>query len=184
MQWRWLAQEIPYTGRELRSGWIADTTGIEGDAITAFVGPCEVPLEHMVDMEDVRRGVPIKAARMLHFLVEHFDTDLARTVLRQRLLVCLAAEVLNQASAQQVCRDGDDLFVGERKLSVSIATGSPTSTLIHLGLNIDPSGAPVPAIGLDELGISASEIGKQIMAGYVEEMQSCQTACNKVRRVP
>ena len=68
MQWRWLSQEIPYTGRELHSGWIADTAAIEGDAIVAFVGPCEVPLEHMVDMEDVRRGVPIQAARMLPML--------------------------------------------------------------------------------------------------------------------
>jgi len=184
MQWRWLSQEFPYTGRELHSGWIAETTGIEGDALVAFVGPCEVPLEHMVDMEDVRRGVPIQAARMLHFLVEHFDTDLARTVLRQRLLVCLAAEILNQTSMRQIRRDGDDLFVEDRKLSVSIATGSPTSTLIHLGLNIDPSGAPVPAIGLDELGVPAADVAKQIMTAYIEEMQSCETARNKVRRVP
>jgi len=184
MQWRWLPQEIAYTGRELRSGWIAEVAGIEGDAIVAFVGPCEVPLENMVDMEDVRRGVPIKAASMLHFLAEHFDTDLARSVLRQRLLVCRAAEILNQISPQQVHRDGDDLFIGERKLSVSIATGSLVSTLIHLGLNIDPSGAPVPAIGLDELGIPPAEAASQIMTAYVEEMQSCETARNKVRRVP
>ena len=184
MQWRWLSQEIPYTGCELRSGWIADTAGIEGDALVAFVGPCEVPLEHMVDMEDVRRGVPIKAARMMHFLAEHFDTDLARTVLRQRLLVCLTAEILNQVISELVRRDGDDLFIGERKLSVSIATASPVSTLIHLGLNIDPSGAPVPAIGLDELGVPVAEVAEQIMAAYVEEMQSCRTARNKVRRVP
>ena len=184
MQWCWLSQEIPYTGRELRSGWIADIAGLEGDAIVAFVGPCEVPLEHMVDMEDVRRGVPIAAAQMLHFLAEHFDTDLARTVLRQRLLVCLAAEILNQTTMRQIRRDGDDLFVEDRKLSVSVATGSPTSTLIHLGVNIDPSSAPVPAVGLDELSISAPEIAKQIMAAYIEEMQSCQTAHNKVRRVP
>ena len=184
MQWRWLSQEIPYTGRELRSEWIADTAGIEGDALVAFVGPGEVPLKNMVDMEDVRRGVPIKAARMLHFLVEHFDTDLARTVLRQRLLVCRAAEILNQTSMRQIRRNGDDLFVGERKLSVSIATASPVSTLIHLGLNIDPGGAPVPAIGLDELGVPAAEVANQIMAAYVEEMQSCETARNKVRHVP
>jgi len=184
MQWRWLSQEIPYTGRELRSGWIADTTGIEGDAIVAFVGPGEVPLENMVDMEDVHRGVPIKAAQMLHFLVEHFDTDLARTVLRQRLLVCQAAEILNQTSMRQIRRDGDDLFVGERKLSVSIATASPTSTLIHLGLNIDPAGAPVPAIGLDELGVPAAEVAEQIMPAYIEEMQSIEAAQRKVRGVP
>ncbi len=184
MQWRWLSQEICYTGRELRSGWIADTAAIKGDAMVAFVGPGEVPLEHMVDMEDVQRGVPIKAARMLHFLVEHFDSDLARTVLRQRLLVCRAAEILNQTSMREIRRDGDDLFVEDRKLSVSIATASPVSTLIHLGLNIDPSGAPVPAIGLDELGVPAPEIARQIMAAYVQEMQSAEAAQRKVRGVP
>jgi len=184
MQWHWLAQEIPYTGCELRSCWIADTAGIEGDAIVAFIGPCQVSLEHMVDMEDVRQGVPIKAARMLHFLAEHLDTDLARTVLRQRLLVCRAAEILNQTSMRQIRRDGDDLFVEDRKLSVSIATASPASTLIHLGLNIDPSGAPVPAIGLDELGVPAPDVAKQIMAAYVEEMQSVEAAQRKVRGVP
>ncbi len=184
MQWRWLSEEIPYTGRELRSGWIAKVTAIEGDAIVGFIGPCDVPLEHMVDMEDVRRGMPIKAARMLHFLLEDFNTDLARTVLRQRLLVCRTAELLNQATNEHVRRDGDDLFVGERKLSVSIATTSPTSALIHLGLNIDPSGAPVPAIGLDELGISAPEAAVQIMKAYVQEIQSIEAAQRKVRSVP
>jgi len=184
MQWRWLPQEIPYTGCELRSGWIADIAGLEGEALVAFIGPCEVSLAHMVDTEDVARGIPIKAAQMLHFLAEHFDTELAHTVLRQRLLVCRAAEILNQTSKHPIRRDGDDLFAEGRKLSVSVATASPVSTLIHLGLNINPSGAPVPAIGLDELGVSAAQVAKQIMAAYIEEMRSCQAACSKVRRVP
>ena len=40
---------------------------------------------------------------------------------------------------------GDDLYVGDRKLSISIAAPSPTSALIHFALNIDPTGAPVRA---------------------------------------
>ncbi len=183
MEWRWLPEEIVYSGRELRSHWIAETAGLEGDALIAFVGPCNVAVEHLVDLEDARRGVGISAAQMLHFIAEHFDTDLATAVLRQRLLVCLAAEMLSAASVCQLRRDGDDLFVGERKLSVSIATTSPVSALIHLGLNIDPAGAPVPAVGLAELGISAPVLAQQVMTAYAAELQSCQAACAKVREV-
>ncbi len=177
-------EEIIYTGRELRSHWIGEIAGLSGDAIVAFTGPGEVPVERLVDLEDVRRGVGIIAAQMLHFLVEHFDTDLSETVLRQRLLVCLAAEILNGRQTVPVRRDGDDLYVDQRKLSVSIATSSPVSTLIHLGLNIDPTGAPVPAVGLAELGVSPPDLAHQIMAGYVAELESCQAARCKVRGVP
>ena len=184
MQWQWLPEQILYTGRELHSHWIAETAGLDGDAIIGFVGPCNVPVEHLVDLEDARRGVGISAAQMLHFVAEHFDTDLATAVLRQRLLVCLTAEILSAASVSQLHRDGDDLFVGERKLSVSIATTSPVSALIHLGLNIDPAGAPVPAVGLTELGVPAPALAQQVMAAYAGELRSCQAACAKVREVP
>lgn len=177
--------QIPYTGKELRSRWIDQTFGLDSNAIVAFVGPCDVPLENMVDQADVRRGVGIRAALMLHFIAEHFDDRLEQAVLRQRLLVCLTREILQQRRPDvRLRRDGDDLFVEDRKLSVSIATASPVSTLIHFALNIDPTGAPVPAIGLDELGIVPEEIAPQIMQAYVAEMESCAAARGKVRGVP
>ncbi len=184
MQWRWLDQEIIYTGRELRSHWLGETAGLHGDAIVGFAGPADVPVEHLVDLEDVRRGVGITATQMLHFIVEHFDTDLAQGVLRQRLLVCLSAEILNDSQPTRVRRAGDDLFIGQRKLSVSIATASPVSTLIHLGLNINPGGAPVPAVGLAELGVAPPQLAEQVMKAYIAELHSCDAARSKVREVP
>ena len=177
--------QIPYTGRELRSLWIAETFNLRGDAIVAFIGPCDVSLENMVDQADVQRGVGIQAALMLHFIAEHPNDSLPQAILRQRLLVCLTSEILRQRQPDiPLRRHGDDLYVDDRKLSVSIATASPVSTLIHLGLNIDPAGAPVAAIGLDELGIAPAEIAPQIMQAYVAEMESCATAQWKVKGVP
>ncbi len=185
MHWQMAENQIPYTGKELRSGWIAQTIGLDGHAIVGFIGPCRVALENMVDQKDVQRGVGIRAALMLHFIAEHFDDRLPQAILRQRLLICLTGEILRDRQPDlPLRRSGDDLFVEDRKLSVSIATASPVSTLIHFALNIDPTDAPVPAIGLDELGIVPEEIAPEIMAAYVAEMESCEAACHKVRGVP
>ena len=64
-----------------------------------------------------------------------------------------------------VVRNGDDLMIEGRKLSVSIATKSITSVLIHTGLNILSEGAPVAACGLEsELKISnMKEFAEEIM---------------------
>ena len=175
----------PYTGHELRSHWIRETFGVPGDAIVAFIGPCEVPTEALVDLADVAARSYLRAALMLHVIMERFDVDLVGAVLRQRLLVALAAETLQQARPQcMVQRRGDDLYVGDRKLSVSIATVSPVSTLIHLGINVDPWGAPVPAIGLEELGVEPTDYAARLLAAFVAEEEGVQEARAKVRGVP
>jgi hypothetical protein len=119
---------------------------------------------------------------MLHFLCEFFDPDLPKTILRQRLLVAIAAEQL--AGVTGLRRNGDDLYVGERKLSVSIATVSPVSSLIHFALNIDPTGAPVPAVGLAELGVEPEQFARRLMTAFAEELESIDAARCKVRPVP
>ena len=186
-------EQIPYTGRELRSHWIRDTFGIGGNAVVAFIGPCEVPLEAMVDLADVCAGQPIQARSMLHFIAEFFDQDLDKTILHQRLLVALAGEMLRGAREQhpditppgaaRVTREGDDLYIGTRKLSVSIATASPVSTLIHLGINIDPEGAPVEAIGLAELQVDPLNFARALIEAYIQEITSVAQARCKVRAV-
>jgi len=175
--------EIAYTGEQLRSLWIYRTFGIEGDAIVWFTGPCEVSGEHLVDQVDAAADDFIRAARMLHFIVEHFDGDLNHALLRQRLLVCLAAEAL-QTEIDGLRRAGDDLFVGERKLSVSIATVSPVSGLVHFAVNIDPTGAPVAACGLQELGIDPWPLAERLGATYVAEVRGMEKARCTVRGVP
>lgn len=183
MKQLWIPDEITYDGTQLHSGWIRERTGAAGDAIAAFVGPADVPIEHMVDLEDVAANAPIFSRRMLHLLIEHEGTELLLAVARQRLLIAIIAEAL-RARNIVVDRRGDDCFVDERKISVSIATHAPRSTLIHTGLNVIGEGAPVPAIGLDALGIAPHPFAEAIMARYAEEIAAMAAATRKVRPVP
>lgn len=177
-------QSLPYLGTNLRSGWIAETFGLPGEALVAWLGPCHVATADLVDLEDAAAGAEIHANLMLHFLAEHPGDNLLTTVCRQRLLVAEALEILRRhAAARDLRREGDDLYVGDRKLSVSIATRSRVSGLIHFGVNVDPAGAPVPAVGLAELGVEAPVFAEQLLAAYAAEMSDIAAACAKVREV-
>lgn len=177
-------QQLAYTGAELRSHWIMSRFDVRGDAIVAFRGPCGVALSEMVDLEDVAAGASILSADMLHFIAEHFEGDLERMVLRQRLFVCMVREALSaRDGVPDLRRDGDDLYAGERKLSVSIATASPVSTLMHVGLNVDPTGAPVPAVGMAEWGVDPEELARELLDAYAAEMAGIAAARSKVRGV-
>lgn len=177
-----LDREVPYTGMELRSGWVANATGLEGDAAAGFCGPCRVETENLVDLDDAERGEFIEAAKMAHVIVEHYDCTLGTAVLRQRLLVCILCEILAGLGVG-VRRVGDDVFVGENKLTVSIAAPSARSALIHLGINIDPGGAPVPAVGLEALRMDPVELLENLLGRYAGELASAAYAETKVRTV-
>lgn len=186
-------KERPYTGPELRPHFLLTELGVRGSALAAFVGPCEVKTEHLVDWEDRLVSDFIRAKRMVHFLGEFFGMTLREGVLVQRWLVAKAAEELSTelrdlGSAARIRRDGDDLFVtvpgkAERKLTVSIVTASPVSILLHLGVNIDPTGAPVAAVGLAELGIDASKWTARFLELFQQEWVGINWACAKVRPV-
>jgi hypothetical protein len=177
-------EPLAYKGHQLRSHWIYETFGLQGDAIVAFRGPCRVELSEMVDREDVFAGADIRAAEMLHLIAEQFDRDLTRAVLRQRLLICMIAERLQGVAGMPLPRrDGDDLYIGERKLTVSIATVSPVSTLIHVGINVDPAGAPVAAVGLAEWGIDVDALAEELLSAYAAENDDIYLATCKVRGV-
>ena len=77
------------------------------------------------------------------------------------------------------------LFYDNRKLSVSIATKSITSVLIHTGVNILSEGAPIPVSGLEsDLGIKdVKEFAQEVMAAYSEEIDDIVLASTKVRGV-
>lgn len=176
----YLEKNILYTGQQLRSHWILEQTRQMGDSIVCFEGGADVTLEHMVDYEDVLEKAPIYSKQMLHFIVEHFDCDLERMVLRQRLLVALMRDLLNKPECQ---RKGDDLYIDGNKLTVSIATSSPVSCLIHTGINIVSKGTPVPTIGLDDLNIHVHSYGERVLEAYQKEMTSVRRARCKVRAV-
>lgn len=180
MHTKFIENEIKYTGEELAPHWIYKNFHLQGDAIIAFCGECEVKLTEMVDIEDVINNEPIYSKNMLSFIVEHFNIGLIEGVIRQRLLICIIKEVL-EANNIQVVRNGDDLFVNGKKLSVSIATKSLTSVLIHVGINIDPTGAPIDAIGLSNIDIfNINEFANNIMIKYSQEIDDIILASTKV----
>lgn len=177
-----------YTGAELRPHFLLSELGLRGTALAAFVGPCRVATEKLVDWEDRLAGDRIEARSMVHFIGEFFGASLREGVLRQRLLMATLGQTLNErlGGLASVRRDGDDLFVGGRKLSVSIVTASPVSQLLHAGINIDPAGAPVPAVGLAELGLALEGIREwagDALRAVAEEWDSVEWACAKVRPV-
>lgn len=184
MHTRYIEEEIKYTGLELAPHWIYKNFHLQGDSIVAFCGECEVKLTEMVDIEDVINDEPIYSKSMLSFIVEHFNIGLVEGIFRQRLLICIIKETLEEELQGKfdIIRNGDDIFVAGKKLSVSIATKSLTSVLIHVGINIDPTGAPVDAIGLSrDLKIfNISDFAQEVMVRYSQEIGDIMLASTKV----
>lgn len=176
-------ETMPYHGPELSSHFIYRRFGLRGDAMVAFAGPCQVTLNDMVDLEDVHAEAPIFSEYMLHFLIEHFQTPLETMILRQRLLTAQVHILLQQQGQPQIHRSGDDLYDDKYKLSVSIATVSPVSGLIHFGLNISSRNTPVPTRGLDDYGIAWQGFAQQVLNVYAQEDASVRQALTKVRWV-
>jgi hypothetical protein len=183
-------KERSYLGPELRPHFILSEFGVRGSAVVAFQGPCRVETDHLVDWEDRLEGDRIESRLMVHFLGEFFGITLREGVLLQRLLMAQMAERLGlhlrtqaDESRRQVVRSGNDLYWAERKLSVSIVTASPVSVLLHAGVNVDPTGAPVAAVGLNELGVDASDFARGILESFSREMTGVDWACAKVRPV-
>lgn len=187
MHTKFIEKETKYSGNELAPHWIYKNFHLQGDSIVAFCGECEVKLTEMVDIEDVINNEPIYSKNMLSFIVEHFNIGLVEGVTRQRLLICIIKEAIENAllssssSPLTINRSGDDLFVSGKKLSVSIATKSLTSVLIHVGINIDPTGAPIDAIGLNSLKIcDIKSFAQDIMVKYSHEIDDIILASTKV----
>jgi hypothetical protein len=83
-------------------------------------------------------------------------------------------------------RIGDDLFVNDsKKLSVSICTVSPTSILIHAGLNVESEGTPVESAGLSsDMGIQqVKALALSCMKTLSEEWEDIKLCCCKVKAV-
>ena len=178
----WIDRTISYDGSQLRAHWILAETGHAGDSIVAFRGPCRVLLDEIADLADID-GPGIAANDMVHFVWECFDdANLTLAVHRQRLLSASARETLAAlAPHAMVRRDGDDLFLGDGKLSISIATASPVSSLIHFAVNATHGGAPVQIAALSDLRVDPRRFAESLLMRVVDEQASIRTARSKVR---
>ncbi len=178
----WIEQPLAYDGTQLRAHWIYSQLGKAGDALVAWRGPCGVRRDEIADLADID-GPGIAADDMVHFVWESFVyTGLLLAVHRQRLLSAQAAEVLQELGARSpVRRRGDDLYVGSGKLSISIATRSPVSCLIHFAVNATRGGAPVPIASLADLGVAPKNFADALLQRASEEQHGIGQARALVR---
>lgn len=169
-----------YDGSQISSLWAYNLADVQADSIIAFRGACDVKTEHMIDLEDKKQGDIIFSTDMLHFIIEHFDsTDLRLVYARQRLFTAIVREVLS-SRFPGIDRMGDDLFINNRKLTVSIASTSAVSQKIHFGINVvhDHYGS------LDEMGIRGDEIATvlhEIAKAYSAEISDIEKDLRKSR---
>jgi len=177
-------QEIQYTGRELSSHFAYRMFDVLGESVVAFCGLCWVETENMVDLYDQKRDEHIFSQRMLHYIFETFDHDLTAAIYRQRLFAAIVQQELQLRGVSHVVRRGDDLFVGDAKLSVSIATLTPVSTMIHFGVNIASKGTPVKTLGLADFQIEPRGFALETMSTFRQEMAGVEKARCKSRAVP
>lgn len=192
MDHKFIQKRIDYTGEELRSHWIYENFELPGDAIVVFCGAADVD-KYLVDMVDSQKKAYIYSEEMLHFIVEHFSLDLERTIAYQRLLIAIMCEAINayllgegQGKGYQIKRYGDDLYDGQNKLTVSIATLTTVSTMIHAGINISSKNTPIPTKGLLDYGMSTTNIAafaEEVCSKYTEEIKSMRMARCKVKGV-
>ncbi len=142
-----------YDGSQINPSWAFQEFGIYGPSIVTWIGPVNITPDNLKDFADV--GLEIKSNYMVNFICEFFDqqpTNMRVAYLRQRLLVMIFREILTEFGVESK-REGDDIFVNNGKLSISIASVSLSSAKIHFALNLEDKGTPsdVETIGLFDI---------------------------------
>ena len=179
-------RSLDYSGAELRQGiafdWIPDKTQIKKVNIITGRGIADVKLSEMVDKEDVKNNEPIYSDDMYHMIFEILgETDLEKLVFIQRYIIRLIVDILEERRCDWNTPEnrpalwvkGDDILSDAGKLSVSIATVSASSGLIHIGLNANAKKFPdlVKATTLYELWLHdaqnrSSEIFDELLGSF------------------
>ena len=172
-----LTDQIKYDGSQIAPLW-AYRMGIKDDSIVVFHGPMDVTFENMKDLEDEQAGKTIKGDDLIHFIVERFDSPASMRLAyyMQRLLIVCVRDVLEKHEIRTT-RNGDDLFVKERKLTVSIASAGVSSEKIHCGINITTQGTPhdVRTAALTDIGIKDwKSVAKDIADNFVREIEDIE----------
>ena len=179
-----LTDKIKYDGSQIAPLW-AYSMGIKGDSMVIFHGPMDVTLDNMKDLEDKKAGKTIQGDDLIHIIVERFDSPASMRLayyMQRLLMVCIMDVLMRQGI--QTTRFGDDLFIDERKLTVSIATAGVTSEKIHCGINITTEGTPaeVRTASLEELGIADwRPLAREIAETYVNEIEDIEEDIIKTR---
>ncbi len=173
---------MKYDGSQLRRAFIHEKYGVQGKAILVTQGPMNVNPENTVDTEDI--SSEIKGDDVLHILVDDPTVvDPIAAGLQQRLLVFVTKEILEDATGKKLRRDGDDLYLDDRKLTVSVFKPAGPGSLIHLGINVTTEGVPVKASSLRDLGYKGDplNLGYRVARSFASEMEALILDATKMR---
>ena len=181
-----------YDGSQINPSWAFQEFGIYGSSIITWIGPVNITPDNLKDFADV--GLEIKSNYMVNFICEFFDqqpTNMRIAYLRQRLLVMIFREILMEYGVV-TAREGDDIFVDGRKLSISIASISLSSSKIHFALNIEDEGTPddVKTIGLYDIKVNNQqvfdknnllELINKTVTRFIEEIETIEKDISKTK---
>lgn len=179
-----------YDGSQINPSWAFNEFGIYGSSIVTWIGPVNITPDNLKDFADV--GLEIKSNYMVNFICEFFDqqpTNMRIAYLRQRLLVMIFREILTERGVETT-REGDDIFVDGRKLSISIASISLSSAKIHFALNLEDKGTPSD---VDTIGLYDIEDGKifnednlkdlifEVVKRFIDELETIEKDISKTK---
>ena len=179
-----------YDGSQINPSWAFQEFGIYGSSIVTWIGPVNIAPDNLKDFADV--GLEIKSNYMVNFICEFFDqqpTNMRIAYLRQRLLVMIFREILTEKGVKTT-REGDDIYVDGRKLSISIASVSLSSAKIHFALNLEDKGTPsdVETIGLydiDDGNVFSEKNLKdlifEVVNRYIDELETIEKDISKTK---
>lgn len=177
-----------YDGSQINPSWAFNEFGIYGSSIITWIGPVNITPDNLKDFADV--GLEIKSNNMVNFICEFFDqqpTNMRIAYLRQRLLVMIFREVLFEKGVTTT-REGDDIFVDGKKLSISIASISLSSSKIHFALNLEDKGTPsdVETIGLYDIGDVFNEDNLKdlifdVVNRFIDELKTIEKDISKTK---
>ena len=175
-----------YDGSQINPSWAFQEFKVKDSTIVSWIGPMNILGKNLIDYEDV--GLDIKGNSMLNFIVEHFDEQPGNLKLayhRQRLLVMITRDKLLDFNVKTT-QDGDDIFINQKKLSVSIATASISSMKMHFALNITTEGTPydVETSALEDVGFNQEKINKlqdSIANTYIEMIETIDKDITKTK---
>ncbi len=179
-----LSEMLDYDGSQIDPLW-AYSIGIPGNSVVVFRGAMDILDANVKDLEDLMNLKAIKGGDMLHFIVERFDSPASMRLayFMQRMLVVCAKDVMAKHGIESK-RNGDDLFVGTGKLTVSIATAGISSEKIHFGINISCEGTPpdVKVACLNSLDIKdMMGLAGEIASAFATEMDDIESDIVKTR---
>lgn len=193
MEYLKLEQNLLYDGSQIEPQWAFREFGIKDSSIITWIGPMDIHQDNIVDYED--QGKEIKGNQLLHFIIEHFDSqpaDIRLCYHRQRLFIMMIQNILEKYGLKTQ-REGDDLYYMvaddiKVKLSVSIATCSINSMKIHFAMNITSEGTPhdIETAGLGEYikDLTMDKIFKlseNICNSYINELKSIEMDISKTK---